>query len=193
MTLACVACLCLLFVCLVFFFNRYILHSISSFLLIDFNFNDSRNKCSFSFQSDVSINVYSTASSLYFCLLQIYYALFWLLSVWLYVCILHKVRSLLWLNFALESSTILLLFNFNFQVNIYFAVFFQFVFVSYVRIYPWTFFSELWLIVTLIFYQVFALSCLTIALVSYAIFQANFTLTIWISFLFSSLFDAEIK
>ena len=56
-----------------------------------------------------------------------------------------------------------------------------------------TFFSELWLIVTLIFYQVFALFCLTIALVSYEIFQANFTLTIWISFLFSSLFDAEIK
>ena len=108
-----------------YFWHQYILRSVSSLLLIDFNFNDSRNKCSFSFQSDVSINVYSTASSLYFCLLQIYYALFWLLSVWLYVCILHIVRSLLWLNFALESSTILLLFNFNFQVNIYFAFFYN--------------------------------------------------------------------
>ena len=56
-----------------------------------------------------------------------------------------------------------------------------------------TFFSELWLIVKLIFYQVFVLFCLTVALVSYAIFQANFSLTIWISFLFSSLFVAEIK
>ena len=50
-----------------------------------------------------------------------------------------------------------------------------------------TFFSELWLIVTLIFYQVFALFCLTIALVSYEIFQANFTLTIWYRF-FSLLY-----
>ena len=99
--------------------------------------------------------------------------------------------SLIKFCFRIFYNTFLL--YFNFQVNIYFAVFFQFVFVSYVRIYPWTFFSELWLIVTLIFYQVFALSCLTIALVSYAIFQANFTLTNWISFLFSSLFVAEIK
>ena len=103
--------------------HQYILCSVSSLLLIDFNFNDSRNKCSFSFQSDFSISVESTAYSLYFCLLQMYYALFCLLSVWFYVCILYIVRSLLWLNFALESSKILFLLYLNFQVNIYFAVF----------------------------------------------------------------------
>ena len=53
------------------------------------------------------------------------------------------------------------------------------------------FFSEFWLIVTLISYQLFVLFCSTIALVSYAIFQANFTLRIWISFLFSSVFVAD--
>ena len=67
-----------------FFWHLYILHTVSSLLLIDCNFNDSRNKCSFSFQSDVSINVQSTFSSLYFCLLQIYCALFCLFSVRLF-------------------------------------------------------------------------------------------------------------
>ena len=158
------------------FWHQYILCSVSSLLLIDFNFNDSRNKCSFSFQSDFSISVESTAFSLYFCLLQMYYALFCLLSVWFYVCILYIVRSLLWLNFALESSKTLFLLYLNFQVNIYFAVFS--ICICFL------------LIATLISYQVFALFCLTVALVSYAIFQANFTLTIWISFLFSSLFPS---
>ena len=77
--LGCLACLRLLI-----FWHLYILHTVSSLLLIDFNFNDSRNKCSFSFQSDVSINVQSTFSSLYFCLLQIYCALFCLFSVRLF-------------------------------------------------------------------------------------------------------------
>ena len=77
--LGCLACLRLLI-----FWHLYILHTVSSLLLVDFNFNDSRNKCSFSFQSDVSINVQSTFSSLFFCLLQIYCALFGLFSVRLF-------------------------------------------------------------------------------------------------------------
>ena len=72
------------------------------------------------------------------------------------------------------------------------SLIFQFVFVSYVRIYPGTFFlNSGWLSPYLISYQLFALFCSTIALVSYEIFQANFTFTIWISFLFSSLFVAD--
>lgn len=77
--LGCLACLRLLF-----FWHLYILRSVSSLLLIAFNFNVSRNNCSFSFQSDVSINVQSTFSSLFFCLLQIYCALFGLFSVRLF-------------------------------------------------------------------------------------------------------------
>ena len=142
-----------------FFFNQYILHSISSLLLIDFNFNDSRNKCSFSFQSEVSINVQSTASSLYFCLSQTYCALFCVFSFWLFVCILYIARSLPGLNFALESSTNLFLFYSDFEVNIYPVVFFfRFMFVSYVRIQPLD-----WLIVTLISSELFTLFCLIVA------------------------------
>ena len=138
------------------FGHQYILRSVSSLLLIDFNSNYSRNKCSFSFQSDVSINILSTASSLYFCLLQIYCALVCLFSDWRIVCILYVVRSLLWLNFDLESSTILFLFYFYFQVNSYFAVFSNLYLFLMLKSSFGTFFSEFWLIITLISYELFA-------------------------------------
>ena len=96
--------------------------------------------------------------------------------------------SLIKFCFRIFYNTFLL--YFNFQVNIYFAVFFNlYLFLTLESIHELFF----WILAdcSVISYQLFALFCLTIALVSYAIFQANFTLTIWISFLFSFMFVAD--